>query len=213
MPADILPATRPRRRTPAPTATGSKTGADRFRWFLHGFGTLLAGDPDEPVILAQGGSLLSRLVAVDDWLPAAFSVPDPQCYRQYLLYCENRERFSVVAFVWGPGQHTPVHNHTVWGLVGMLRGAEMTQAYKKAGVRLRPFGAPERLVPGQVTAVSPTVGDLHRVANAYDDGPSVSIHVYGGNIGRIRRTAYDEQGRPTRFVSGYSNDTLPNPWR
>ncbi len=34
----------------------------------------------------------------------------------------SRERFCVVSFVWGPDQATPIHNHTVWGLVGVLRG-------------------------------------------------------------------------------------------
>jgi predicted metal-dependent enzyme (double-stranded beta helix superfamily) len=95
----------------------------------------------------------------------------------------------------------------------VLRGAELAQAYARVGGKLAQVGPPQRLVAGQVTAVSPTIGDLHSVANADPGHPSVSIHVYGGNIGRIRRTAYDAAGRPKRFVSGYSNDVLPNPWR
>ena len=42
---------------------------------------------------------------------------------QYLLYCDPEERFSVVSFVWGPGQSTPTHDPSVWGLIGVLRGA------------------------------------------------------------------------------------------
>lgn len=61
-------------------------------------------------------------------------------------------------------------------------------------------------------AVSPSVGDIHRVTNAYDDRVSVSIHVYGANIGAVSRASYDDAGRPKRFISGYSNTTVPNLW-
>ncbi|MNN04719.1 hypothetical protein D3C81_1174490 [compost metagenome] len=61
-------------------------------------------------------------------------------------------------------------------------------------------------------AVSPTVGDIHRVHNAYEDRVSISIHVYGANIGAVRRHVYPEAGGRKPFISGYSNSTLPNPW-
>src|SRR5258708_3690418 len=80
--------------------------------------------------LHEGRALLGALIARDDWLPDAFAAPDPQRYRQYLLYCDPLERFSVVSFVWGPGQCTPIHDHTVWGLVGVLRGAERSIGYR-----------------------------------------------------------------------------------
>ena len=78
--------------------------------------------------LNEGAALLRRLVATDTWLPEDCAVPGPR-YRQYLLHCDPLERFSVVSFVWGPGQQTPVHDHTVWGLIGMLRGQEASQPY------------------------------------------------------------------------------------
>ncbi|SIT39031.1 hypothetical protein BN2476_210006 [Paraburkholderia piptadeniae] len=54
--------------------------------------------------------------------------------------------------------------------------------------------------------VSPWTGDIHRVANAVRDQVSVSIHVYGGNIGRIERCVYSEAtGQTKQFVSGYAN--------
>ena len=66
---------------------------------------------------------------------------------------------------------------------------------------------------GQVVAVSPTVGDIHQVANAYDDRVSISIHVYGGNIGAVKRAVYDPvTGAEKPFVSGYSNLFVPNLW-
>jgi predicted metal-dependent enzyme (double-stranded beta helix superfamily) len=190
----------------------------RLRRCVADFGELLGSTEDEATILARGSKHLAALVAEDDWLPEEYAAPDPARYRQYLLHCDSRERFSIVSFVWGPGQATPVHDHRVWGLVGVLRGAELNQAFERvvaadAGTRLVPHGDPQRLAPGVVTAVSPTIGDIHQVANAFQDRVSISIHVYGGNIGAVERAIYDGEGRAKPFVSGYANERLPNVWR
>lgn len=185
----------------------------RLRGFVQNLAALLERRPDEPDILRQGGALLADLVAHDDWLPEACAQPDPQRYRQYLLHADALGRFSVVSFVWGPGQFTPIHDHTVWGLIGLLRGAEQAQAYARgADGRWAPQGDPVTMTPGQVEAVSPRIGDVHRVSNARADRPSISIHVYGANIGAVRRAVYLEDGTRKPFISGYSNATLPNIW-
>lgn len=184
-----------------------------LRDFVTALAALLDQHPDEPRILREGGALLARLVAHDDWLPDAWAQPHPEYYQQHLLHCDSAERFSIVSFVWGPGQRTPIHDHTVWGLIGMLRGAEDSQPFVlDATGKPVPQGDAVRLLPGQVEAVSPTVGDIHRVNNVYDDRVSVSIHVYGANIGAVRRSVYAEDGTRKPFVSGYSNQTLPNLW-
>ena len=163
--------------------------------------------------LAEASGLIAGLVANDDWLPEAMAEPHPQYYRQYLLYGDPQDRFSLVSFVWGPGQATPVHDHTVWGVIGMLRGAEIDQRYRLTPSGLEPEGPEQILLPGKVACVSPAIGDVHRVSNAYDDQVSISIHLYGGNIGRIRRNVYDTlTGERKEFVSGYSNEMVPNLW-
>ncbi|MDO8252125.1 MAG: cysteine dioxygenase [Rhodoferax sp.] len=185
----------------------------RLRSFVQQLAVLLDRHPSEPEILDQGRALLAQLVAHDDWLPEAYAQPDPQRYQQNLLHADALGRFSVVSFVWGPGQATPIHDHTVWGLIGLLRGAEQSQAYARTGDgRWAPQGVPHTLAPGQVEAVSPRIGDVHRVSNALADQPSISIHVYGANIGAVQRSVYLEDGTRKPFVSGYSNATLPNLW-
>ena len=74
---------------------------------------------DEPTTLAEGQALVRGLVTHDNWLPEAIAQPHPEFYRQYLLHADPLGRFSIVSFVWGPGQCTPVHDHTVWGIIGM----------------------------------------------------------------------------------------------
>ncbi|MBS0898261.1 cysteine dioxygenase [Pantoea sp. SGAir0430] len=184
----------------------------RLRTFVARLATLLDSQPDEATILRQGSGWLAELIRHDDWLDEAFTQPHPQHYQQYLLYADAQQRFSVVSFVWGPGQQTPIHDHRVWGLIGMLRGAEISQSWQPGPHGLQAEGAPVRLEPGSVEAVSPTVGDIHRVSNAYDDRVSVSIHVYGANIGAVERAVYTADGHEKRFISGYSNRYLPNIW-
>lgn len=176
-----------------------------FGRFLAGFEALLAKALPEHRIVDEGGRLLGELVSRDDWLPPAFAVAGPDRYRQYALHRDPQGRFSVVSFVWGPGQATPIHDHTVWGLIGMLRGAEYSQGYRFAGPHhLVKAGEAVRIDAGQVEAVSPRLGDIHRVHNAFDDRVSISIHVYGADIGSIPRSIYAEDGSRQAFVWGYS---------
>lgn len=170
---------------------------------------------NEARMLDEGERCLRALVTHDDWLPDEFARPSPTSYRQYLLYCDPLERFSVVSFVWLPGQRTPIHDHTVWGLVGVMRGEEQCDEYADPGQAAgppRPAGT-HRVKPGDVDRVSPRIGDVHVVSNAGDEGAAVSIHVYGANIGAVRRHTFDpESGAPREFVSGYHNTTVPNLW-
>ena len=69
------------------------------------------------------------------------------------------------------------------------------------------------LAPGDVEALLPALGDIHQVTNALSDCGSISIHVYGGNIGAVRRHTFDAvSGEAKLFVSGYTNQVLPNLW-
>ena len=185
----------------------------RLRSFVQGFTHLLdTAEGDEPTILDRGSELLAELVSHDDWLPARFAEPDPDRYQQLLLYCDPLERLSVVSFVWGPGQATPVHDHLMWGLIGMLRGQERCEEFDGGPGDFR-CTASHLIEPGEIDRVSPTIGDVHRVSNALDDEASISIHVYGGNIGAVRRHVFDAtSGATSPFVSGYSSDVVPNLW-
>jgi predicted metal-dependent enzyme (double-stranded beta helix superfamily) len=196
-----------------PPAAQRSASIAPLREFVHALADLLAQSPDEPRILREGGALLARLVARDDWLPSDYAQPHPEHYQQYLLHADSAERFCVVSFVWGPGQATPIHDHTVWGLIGMLRGQEYAQNYRRDAAGHWLADGPELgLWPGQVEAVSPAIGDVHRVRNAYSDQTSISIHVYGANIGAVARSVYHSDGARKPFVSGYSNQHLPNLW-
>lgn len=185
-----------------------------LRDFVVAMTRLVGATAEEPRLLDEASRLLAALVARDDWLPEFCAQPDPAFYRQYLLHADPLERFSVVSFVWGPGQRAPIHDHTVWGLIGVLRGAERCQSWGfDTQGRPRAVGEGRVLRPGEVERVSPSIGDVHEVSNALADRATVSIHVYGANIGAVRRHVFDPlTGAPRDFVSGYSADRVPNLW-
>ena len=178
----------------------------RLQAFVASLTSLVNRKADEATTLHEGRALLQALVSHDDWLQPEHAQPDPQRYQQHLMYLDPQERFSVVSFVWGPGQLTPIHNHTVWGLVGMLRGQEGCQAHVQDEQGHYVAHGPSLILqPGQVEAVSPSIGDVHQVWNGLSDRPSISIHVYGADIGQVRRSVFAPDGTEKAFISGYSN--------
>jgi len=204
------------------TQTAAQVHTAPFAHFVAQLGAQASRTVDEQSLLQVARPALQQLIATDDWLPAAYAVPSALRYQQYLLHADPQGRFSIVSFVWGPGQATPIHDHTVWGLIGMLRGAERSQAFRwhdddidgggvgNTAARHLVAGETTELHPGDIDVVSPTLGDIHRVSNVYHDKVSVSIHVYGADIGQVERSVYTEDGTQKRFISGYSNGSLPS---
>lgn len=114
-------------------------------------------------------------------------------------------RFSVVCFVWGPGQK-PRFMITRWGMVGAMRGCEVCEDFDLDPItgHLQSLGTLE-VGTGSIDFISARVGDIHRVSNALADRSSISIHVYGANIGAIKRNVYEVGSVDKKtFVSGYS---------
>lgn len=145
------------------------------------------------------------LLQYDTWLAAAYRQPHPDYYQQYLLYVDPEARFSIVSFVWGPGQKTPIHNHEVWGIIGVLQGAEISTDYHRAETGILIPGQSHRLAVGDIDWFRPETGDIHQVENAYTDQVSISIHIYAADIGQVERFTFKENGEAKRFISGYSN--------
>ncbi len=169
-------------------------------------GSVFSAGVSESARLTLATAALQALVARDDWLPPTMAEDHPEHYCQHLLYCDPDRRYSLISAVWWPGQGTPVHDHLTWGVVGMLRGAEWSQHYSVGDGAPCPIGEPELLEPGKFTTVSPQSRDIHRVWNAYSDRVSISIHLYGGDIGSIERHVFDSAtGAKKSFVSGYGN--------
>ena len=185
-----------------------------LREFVINMTNLVSHKLEEQKLINKSSELLKTLIQTDSWLPEFCTVPHPEFYQQYLLHADPLGRFSVVSFVWGPGQKTPIHDHCIWGLIGMLRGMEKGQRYKQLPSGELVTDGPETVLrQGDIEVVSPTIGDIHIVSNAIPQKTSISIHVYGANIGAVKRHTYDPvTGSPKNFVSGYSSKQVPNLW-
>lgn len=185
-----------------------------LRDFVMVMTRVVSSSGDEAVQLQEGRRFLSTLTAEPDWLPEACAHASARAHRQYLLHRDLLERFSVVSFVWGPGSTTPVHDHTVWGLVGMYRSQELCDEYEcGADGQVRARGHCHTLRPGMIEAVSPPLGDWHRVSNGLSDHSSISIHVYGSNIRAVHRHKLNAaSGAVESFISGYSSEMVPKLW-
>ena len=184
-----------------------------LREFIVQMTKLVERESSEVSLVNESKKYLQTLISTDAWLPEFCTIPHPDYYQQYLLHADPLERFSVVSFVWGAGQKTPVHDHMTWGLIGMLRGQEIDTHYFKQADGSYVRGESHVLTPGNVCSVSPATHDVHEVANFYADQTSISIHVYGGNIGRISRHVFDPAtGAAKTFISGYNSEVVPNLW-
>lgn len=174
--------------------------------------TIVERDMDKHALLEAVSGAMKRLLRDAAWLPDGFAVPNPEHYQQYLLYCDPFERFSIVSFVWGPGQQTPIHDHMTWGVVGQLRGQEISTNYRYGRNGGLEVSGEVRLEVGGTISFSPEFGDIHQVVNSSDD-VAVSIHTYGANIGTLERHVYEAAtGQARAFVSGYSAAVMPNFW-
>ena len=159
--------------------------------------------PDEAATIEAVRQALVPLLKSQDWLPASHATPKPEGYGQFPLYIDARDRFSIVSFVWGPMQNTPIHDHCVWGVVGVLRGEETSRNYEITDNGVKETSR-SLCHPGDILAVSPTIGDVHWVGNESPNDHAISIHTYGGNIGKVKRHVFDaETGLAKDFVSGY----------
>jgi predicted metal-dependent enzyme (double-stranded beta helix superfamily) len=183
-------------------------GSRRLRNALWGVDRAVSNLRTEAAILEAVQESIRPLLESDAWLPDAYAFANAGCYEQYLLYRDPDARYSVVSFAWGPGAVTPIHNHTTWGVIGVLRGAECVTSFDvDEQLRLLAANQERRLDRAMMDAVSPILGDVHMVRNAYADKGSVSVHVYGADIGMVSRSSFDPvNGSRRTFVSGYTNE-------
>lgn len=161
---------------------------------------------DERQMVKMISARLESLLARRDreWLPARYLRPYSGQYSQYPLYTAPDGTFCVTAVAFQPGAATDVHDHRVWGVVGVYRGLEEQDLYKRTPEGgLRSAG---KLVsqPGDCSYLLPPEEEIHRVINPTGDC-SVSIHVYGANIIRVPRRSYClETGRVSTVFSRYT---------
>ena len=182
---------------------------DRLKTFIDDVGLVVRSTDDEHEITARVAERLSALLACGYRLPPEVTLSSSERHLTYPLYIAPDDSWSLASVVWDMGQRTKVHSHETWGVAGIYAGVEHEVRYLKptastASAPLTPAGE-TRWSPGQVTVCCTTDDDVHAVT-AVGSEPTVGIHVYGGNIGTIRRRSYDPAtGEADWFVSGWDS--------
>jgi predicted metal-dependent enzyme (double-stranded beta helix superfamily) len=173
-----------------PTRPPVPPALKRFIWDIQSMVEL--GDGEREILLI-GRDLMTRLLASDDWLPDAFAAAPPGEARQYQLYSDGMERFSVVASVIPAGAALAIAQPGAWEIIGALRGHL---------ARSVADGAPRALPRGAVEAYrSATEADVRLDGAEF----AIAIHVYGGEIGRLLRrsvAANGETSEPMAYANG-----------
>jgi 3-mercaptopropionate dioxygenase len=195
-----------------PVTQPVKPSLKRFIWDIQSIVELAESDRE---IFVIGRDLMARLVAGDDWLPQSFATPPcapPQSREgrggawQFHLYADALGRFCVVTTVLSGGHRLPICQEPVWEIMGLVRGAIGRQRFALPGGGPPAVnGASKLLKPGVVETFSPHHGEAVQLCNALSDGDSVSIHVYGGDIGTLPRRAVAVDGTIREFSNGYAN--------
>jgi predicted metal-dependent enzyme (double-stranded beta helix superfamily) len=123
---------------------------------------------------------------------------------QWLIFRAADRSLALFSLVVPPGSTTPVHDHLAWGLVGVFRGNQDEEFYRRASRRLE-LVRQRPLDPGDFYALLPPRDDIHRVRTTSRE-TSVSIHLLANDTGCVWRHTYDEQtGEASPFRSGYVN--------
>ena len=157
----------------------------------------------------------AKLLADKTWLPELYQEPHPtggmgSGIGTWLLYRAGDRGLAFSSLVVPSGVQTPVHDHLAWGLVGLYRGTQDEEFFRRLDDGTEEARADltlkERrtLTAGEFYALLPET-DIHRVRTV-SDVTSVSLHLLGNDNGCIWRHRFDpETGRVDPFRSGYVN--------
>jgi len=105
--------------------------------------------------------------------------------------------YSVQVFVWPPGSATRIHDHSSWGAFCCVVGSVLEGRYERLDdgsvpdhARLKELWRVEWEREDGISTVLPYEGGIHRVGNP-NEGPAISVHLYGPRIGGIDGRDYD----------------------
>ena len=138
---------------------------------------------DEHAVTAALRNTLCKMIRDRDVnLPDCVFDPIQDHYARRELYRSPELGYSVVAMTWGPGQGTPMHDHSgLWCVEGVWDGElEITQyeLLERSGenFRFRAAGG-MHAGPGSAGSLIPP-HEYHTIRNASNDAVAVSLHIY-----------------------------------
>lgn len=158
------------------------------------------GDDPDPIAAADRVVTLARALAGDrSWIrPEFYEVDADQGFGIVVLHEEPGDGFLIETICWGPGRGVAPHDHRTWGVVVGLDGRETNVDWRRLDDGRVPghaeleTAAETVLGPGMAKTFAPA--DIHSVRNDFDR-PSLSLHVYGRNLGKLDRSEFNPLAR------------------
>lgn len=143
-------------------------------------------------------------------LPDDMAAPRPGSYARRLLHRDGERSYTVVAMIWGPGQHTDLHDHAgLWCVECVVQGVVDVTQYdmvEQGDGRCR-FTAQKtvRAGVGDAGCLIPPF-EYHVISNPLPDQTSITLHVYGGEMDRCNVYLPGAEGwwEPTARQLSYS---------
>lgn len=142
-------------------------------------------DPEAVTARVKGdlSDLLSRSALK---LPESYWRTRQDGYARRLLHQAADRGYTAVVMTWAPGQCTPLHDHGgLWCVEGVVDGTMQVTQFELTDQSDATYAFVER---GHVRAGVGTAGslippsDYHVLGNALEDRPSLTLHVYGGEL-------------------------------
>ncbi len=119
-------------------------------------------------------------------LPDGIAAPRAGSYGRRLIHRDAQRGYTVVAMIWGPGQHTELHDHAgVWCVECVVQGILDVTQYDmvERGDGCCRFAAQKKVRAGVGDAgclIPPF--EYHVIGNPLPDRTSITLHVYGGEM-------------------------------
>ena len=119
-------------------------------------------------------------------IPDELRRPRPDTYARRLLHRDAEGRYTAIVMTWGPGQGTALHDHSgIWCVECVVDGEMEVRQYdliEQDGDRFR-FEPQSRIeaVRGSAGCLIPPF-EYHTLANRRENAPSVTLHIYGGEM-------------------------------
>ncbi|WP_082582955.1 cysteine dioxygenase family protein [Frateuria sp. Soil773] len=121
-------------------------------------------------------------------LPTCVMSPVEGRYARRLLHLSEAHGYCVVAMTWGPGQGTPIHDHSgMWCVEGVWHGALEVVQYEPVG---ESAGLHHFQPVGSIQAGHGSAGSLippheyHAIRNPSEKDIAISVHIYEGEMSR-----------------------------
>ena len=118
-------------------------------------------------------------------LPERFHRTRVDGYARRLLHRDDALGYTAVVMTWAAGQRTPLHDHAgIWCVEGVVEGRMDVTQYdlveeSAGGYRFEAKGCVHAAVGSAGCLIPPF--EYHVLANALDR-PSITLHVYGGEM-------------------------------